>query len=253
MRVFNDRLISEDDKELFVRECLKFEGSSFFKPEEIANASNLIFCNFVEPNQDVPVYMESRSNDQLRQSLGKVVETYNQSKTRGRAKLDVLLFDYLLQHMARVSRIIAKPEGNGLLIGLGGNGRKTIAKLATYINECQQFRITLHKNYGHMEWLDELRTLYKILGIDNKKVVFEFSDKDIKQETFIEDINNILNVGELTSLFTVEDEEEIHYDIEKQLKKARVKDTSPEATSAFFSKRCKRNLHLLLFMSPAGN
>ena len=77
MRVFNDRLISEDDKELFVRECLNFEGSSFFKPEEIANASNLIFCNFVEPNQDVPVYMESRSNDQLRQSLGKVVETYN--------------------------------------------------------------------------------------------------------------------------------------------------------------------------------
>lgn len=155
--------------------------------------------------------------------------------------------------MARVSRIIAKPEGNGLLIGLGGNGRKTIAKLATYINECQQFKITLHKNYGHMEWLDELRTLYKILGIDNKKVVFEFSDKDIKQETFIEDINNILNVGELTSLFTVEDEEEIHYDIEKQLKKARVKDTTPEATAAFFSKRCKRNLHLLLFMSPAGN
>lgn len=77
MRVFNDRLISEDDKELFVKECLKFEGSSFFKPEEIGNASNLIFCNFVEPTADVPIYMESRSNEQLRQSLGKVVENYN--------------------------------------------------------------------------------------------------------------------------------------------------------------------------------
>ena len=155
--------------------------------------------------------------------------------------------------MARVSRIIAKPFGNGLLIGLGGNGRKTIAKIATFINECNSFRINLHKNYGQMEWLDDLRNLYKTLGIDNKKIVFSFADKDIKQETFIEDINNILNVGELTSLFNPEDEEEIHYEIEKQLKKAKVKNTSQEATHEFFTKRCKRNLHMLLFMSPAGN
>ena len=82
--------------------------------------------------------------------------------------------------MARVSRIIAKPFGNGLLIGLGGNGRKTIAKLATFVNECNSFSINLHKNYGHLEWLDDLRNLYKTLGIDNKNIVFSFSDKDIK-------------------------------------------------------------------------
>ena len=35
------------------------------------------------------------------------------------------------------------------------------------------------------------------------------------QVKFIEDINNILNVGELNSLFANEDEEEIHYEIEK--------------------------------------
>ena len=52
-----------------------------------------------------------------------------------------------------------------------------------------------------MEWLDDLRNLYKTLGIDNRKIVFSFSDRDIKKESFIEDINNILNVGELTSLF----------------------------------------------------
>ena len=138
------------------------------------------------------------------------------------------------------------------MIGLGGNGRKTIAKLATFINECQEFKINLSKNYDKMEWLEDLRNLYKMLGIDNRKIVFSFSDRDIKKEQFIEDINNILNVGELTSLFAQEDEEEIHYEIEKQLKKARVKNTSQEATAAFFQKRCKRNLHLLLFMSPAG-
>lgn len=252
MRVFSDRLIDHEDKDMFVRECLSFEDSSFFKKEDIENAHNLIFCNFVDANTDNPVYQESKTNDQLRVSLGKIIEVYNGSKTGGKKSLSLLLFDYFLQHLARVSRIISKANGNGLLIGLGGNGRKTIAKLATYINECQPFKIQLHKNYGKMEWLDDLRNLYKTLGIDNKKIVFSFSDRDIKEEQFIEDINNILNVGELTSLFAQEDEEEIHYEIEKQLKKARVKNTTQEATAAFFQKRCKRNLHLLLFMSPAG-
>ena len=156
----------------------------------------------------------------------------------------------MIQHLARVSRILSKPFGNGLLVGLGGNGRKSIAKLASYINSCNTFEIALHKNYGTLEWADDLRNLYKTLGIDNKKTVFQFADKDIKEESFIEDINNILNVGELTSLFTPEDEEEINYEIEKQMKKIRGVKLTPYE---IFMRRCKRNLHLLLIMSPDGN
>ena len=148
MRVFSDRLINEEDKELFARECLSFEGSTFFKKDDLKNATSIIFCNFVEVDSDSAIYRESRSNDSLRVTLGQVIERFNQSKTGGRGKLSILLFDYFLQHLARVSRILSKPFGNGLLIGLGGNGRKTIAKLATYINECSAFRINLHKNYG---------------------------------------------------------------------------------------------------------
>ena len=150
----------------------------------------------------------------MRLSAQAAVSAYNESRSSN-DKMSVLMFEYFLQHLARVSRIIAKPSGNGLLVGLGGNGRRTIAKLATFINDCRTFTIELQKNYGHMEWLEDLRTLYKTLGIDNKRMVFQFTDKDIQQETFVEDINNILNVGELTSLFAPEDEEEIHYEIEK--------------------------------------
>ena len=147
MRVFSDRLINEEDKDLFVSECLTFEGSSFFNESDIQSASSIIFCNFVNPDLEDPVYMESKSNELLRISLQQVVEQYN-AKSSGREKLSVLRFDYLLRHMAHVSRIIAKPFGNGLLIGLAGNGRKTIAKLATFINECSSYKINLHKNYG---------------------------------------------------------------------------------------------------------
>jgi len=51
-------------------------------------------------------------------------------------KLNLLLFDYMIQHLSRISRILFKPYGNGLLIGLGGNGRKTLTRLAAFINDC---------------------------------------------------------------------------------------------------------------------
>jgi dynein heavy chain len=95
--------------------------------------------------------------------------------------------------------------------------------------------------------------MYKMLGNENKKLVFNLADKDITQEQFIEDINNILNVGELPSLFGPEDHEEINDEIERQLKQAKVKDTTMENCQRVFKRRCKKNLHLLLYFSPAGN
>ncbi len=117
-------------------------------------------------------------------------------------KLNLLLFDYMIQHLSRMSRILFKPYGNGLLIGLGGNGRKTLARLAAFINDCQNFRVDIGKSYGRNDWQDDLKTLFKGLGIDNKKTVFSFSDSEIKSEYFIEDISNLLNVGEVPQLFT---------------------------------------------------
>ena len=69
MRTFSDRLIDDEDKELFVTECLNFDESKFFKKDEIANATNLIFCNFVKPELEDPIYMESKDNDLLRLAL----------------------------------------------------------------------------------------------------------------------------------------------------------------------------------------
>lgn len=65
---------------------------------------------------------------------------------------------------------------------------------------------------------------------------------------FIEDINNILNVGEVPNLYNAEEIDEIKYEMGKQpgIKKS-------EDLFDIFIKRCKQNLHLLLFMSPAGS
>ena len=48
MRVFSDRLINEDDKNMFIAECLNFENNRFFKKEELEDPGSIIFANFVD-------------------------------------------------------------------------------------------------------------------------------------------------------------------------------------------------------------
>jgi len=59
----------------------------------------------------------------------------------------------MIQHLARISRVINKPaQGHSLLIGLGGNGRKTVTKLGAFVNDAQIFRIEPSKTYGVPDW-----------------------------------------------------------------------------------------------------
>ena len=55
----------------------------------------------------------------------------------------------------------------------------------------------------------DLRKLYHQAGIENKQTVFLFSDTQVLDESFLEDINNILSSGEVPNLYKPEDFEEV--------------------------------------------
>jgi hypothetical protein len=46
-------------------------------------------------------------------------------------------------------------------------------------------------------------------GADSKKVVFLFTDEQIKDESFLEDLSMVLNTGEVPNLFATEEKTEI--------------------------------------------
>jgi len=116
--------------------------------------------------------------------------------------MNLLVFEYAVNHLSRLARIIAKPFGNGLLIGIGGNGRHSLTKLASFMNSAQIFKIELSKAYSKNEWTEDIKGLYKNLGLSQQKITFMFTDSDLKEISFMEDINNILNTGEVPNLFT---------------------------------------------------
>ena len=55
----------------------------------------------------------------------------------------------------------------------------------------------------------DIRKLYYQAGVENKPTVFLFNDTQVVEESFLEDINNILSSGEVPNLYKPEDFEEV--------------------------------------------
>ena len=84
--------------------------------------------------------------------------------------MNLVLFDDALQHLTRIHRVIRMDQGHALLVGVGGSGRQSCARLAAYAAGCEVFEITLSRGYGEEEFREDLKSLYNKLGIENKKV-----------------------------------------------------------------------------------
>jgi dynein heavy chain len=90
-------------------------------------------------------------------------------------------------------------------------------------------------------------------GLDGLQTVFLFSDTQVVHEYFLEDINNILNNGEVPNLFAPDERAAICGDVQVAAKKeGRSLQNNTEAY-AYFIDRVKTKLHVALCFSPIGD
>ena len=90
-------------------------------------------------------------------------------------------------------------------MGVGGSGRKSLTTLAVFMAQFDLFSIEISKHYNSVDWHEDLKKVLMSTELQGQPDVFLFSDTHIVQESFVEDLNGILNTGEVANLWTTEE------------------------------------------------
>lgn len=272
MRIFYDRLIDDDDRlwyysklTLLLRDYFKETIENVFENKIIDGQpplneegklellNNLLFGTYLDPDAEPQdrKYEEISNINVFRTIAYNYLEEYNAVH---KTKMNIVLFTYALQHLNKICRIMSMPSGSSLLIGMGGSGRQSLTRLAATINGQSIYQPEITNNYDVNEWHDDLKKVLKESGGFGKDTVFLLTEGQIKSEIFLQDIDCLLNLGEVPNIFAIDEKQEILELVRLAAQGGnRNIDISPIQVFSYFINRCKNKLHIILCFSPIGN
>lgn len=247
-RIYGDRLVSYPNlatfrglqAELVSKSFSKFNLKKYFGP----TPEPLIFANFVASLDD-KLYDQFPSAEALSSRLQEALREYNDTN----AVMDLVLFEDAMKHVCKISRIISAESGHALLIGVGGSGKQSLSRLASFICQFTTTGIMISSTYGVADLKTDLQAMYMKTGIKDEGMMFLFTEGQITNERFLVYLNDLLSSGEIADLFAVEDIDGIVNNIRPAVKSEGLLDSKDNCWK-FFINRVKKNLHMALCFSP---
>jgi len=259
-RVFCDKLTNNKDKDNYEKIIKEIAVECFGEETfNLAAAEPRFMVSFLRDDiydedevlQELApkVYEDGGSLDDIRERVYMFLEKYNEEFPS--KKMNLVLFEDALKHLLRINRLIETPRGSGLLVGVGGSGKQSLTRLASFISRAQCFQITLTKQYGEQALLDDIRLMYKNAGHKKNPTTFLFTESEIKTEVFLETINSVLMTGEVPNLFPKDEMMAMTADLQPSFRKDRPGLEETQANlKAYFTDCVRDNLHIMLCMSP---
>lgn len=123
-----------------------------------------------------------------------------------------------------------------MLVGVGGSGKQSLARLAAHICGYDVFQIAVSSTYGVADFKENLLSLYTKAGAKGQPVVFLMTDNQIVKEQFLVYINDLLSTGIVADLFTPEDKDNFCNAVRNEVKATGLLDTTDNCWDFFINK-----------------
>ena len=152
-RIFGDRLINNEDR-MWMLECIKeFTrnpfGSNFDtlfahldtdkdgKVKSLDEFRGLLFGDiYAQFGIGDRPYEELKDKEKISACANDCLVQYNLLADK---PMNLVLFNFAIEHLLRIGRIIRQPAGHALLVGVGGSGRQSLSRLASKIADFDVF------------------------------------------------------------------------------------------------------------------
>jgi dynein heavy chain len=238
-RVFSDRLVTDKDRDhfsAFIANLTQTYAGGAIPKDEISSGK-IIFGDFMNPATRDFEYLDKMDN------IIKQISIYMYD-----TPIHIELFVDCVKHLTRLNRILRQVRGNGLLIGIGGSGKKSLVTVASEMAGTLLRQIEPTNKYGMIQFRAEIfeRMLYPA-GVLGKETTFLFTDTNVIHEDFLEEVNNLINTGEI--MLDKEQLEKLKKDIDSEMTKLKINEDPID----FFVRRVRDKLHIILAMSPIGD
>jgi dynein heavy chain, axonemal len=87
--------------------------------------------------------------------------TQSQAQAYSLAPATAVLFPQAVEHVCRLTRALRQPHSSALLLGHGGSGKQSLARLAIHVAGLRLFELTLVRGYGVSEFRQDLQRLFR--------------------------------------------------------------------------------------------
>jgi dynein heavy chain len=247
-RTYGDKMVDDSDR----LQLKKFQDEIIYKSfeeldQQSLRADPLIFTHFALGLGE-PKYGQVKDWNQLRKLLDEAQMQYEEVLPA----MNLVLFEDAMSHICRINRILESPRGNALLVGVGGSGKQSLSRLASFVSQMEVFQITLRKGYSINDLKTDLASLFMKAGQKKQSVMFLVTDAHITDEKFLVLINDLLASGNVPGLFPDDEVDGIVNSMRNEAKSLGYQDTK-EVCWDLFIRTVRKNLKVVLCFSPVGN
>ena len=119
--------------------------------------------------------------------------------------MDLVLFNAAMEHVCRISRIVSQPAGNAMLIGVGGSGKQSLARLGSFIAGLETRQLAVTGAFKVSDLKEAIQEMYKTAGVKGIPTTFLMTDSQIVNDEFLIYLSGMLATGWVGDLFLKED------------------------------------------------